>query len=415
MVKNLLVIFLLYFFSANGLAQVLEFSQVEKLPEAVNSSAEESLPLLSPSGNTLYFTRFASQQNIGGKFSGIDIWVSERDGNAWKKASNKRLRFNNKGSNAVVGMSLDSKILYLIDTSPNKKIKGVYFSKKNKGGNWSSPELVPIPGIDSDGFIGFYVSTDFDVIFISMKGADSMGEEDLYISVKDAGGKWSVPKNLGSTINTVGFEISPFFSQTQKRLYFASNGHGGEGDADIFYCDRLYDSWETWSAPKNLGSKINSKNFDGYLSLYGDSLVFFSSNRSGQLSDIYQAKAKMVTRYDNKNYLTERKLETVLGTNINRKFAFVSGVTDLSQAQKELLWYVANKILSMNEIRIELIAQKADAKDSKAVYEKRLNAMVEYLQLAGIDKSRIKASAVNPAEKSNGGNKEDLIELLLYE
>lgn len=415
MVKAFFIALYSCFFTTYVFGQTLEFDQVEKLPDGVNSEAEESMPLLSPGGSTLYFTRFGSKQNTGGKFTGGDIWSSDQDGNVWKKATNKRVKFNNKGTTEIVGFSDDGKVAYLIDASPNKKIHGIYFSKKTKAGTWGDPELVSIPGIDSQNFIGFYVAPAFDVIFISMAGPDSMGEEDLYITVKDEKGNWSKPKNMGSTINTVGFEIAPFFSPSQKRLYFASNGHGGEGDADIFYCDRLYDSWETWSSPKNLGNKINSKNFDGYFSLYGDSLAFFSSNRGGGLADIYQAKAKIVTKLNNRNYLSDRKVETVLGAGINRKFTFTQGVSDMSQAQRELLWYIANKVLSMNELHIELIAQKPDAKSPRSVYEKRLNAMADYLELAGVDKSRIATSIVDTPQKTSVSATGEQVELLLYE
>jgi len=414
MVRTLFIVVCCHFV-AGVFAQTLEFDQIEKLPDAVNSESEESMPLLSPTGKTLYFARFGSKQNTGGKFTGGDIWASERDGNTWKKATNKRVKFNNTGTSAVVGFSDDAKTMYFMDASPNKKIKGIYFSRKTKAGTWDDPELVPIPGIESENFIGFYVTPAFDAIFISMAGPDTMGEEDLYICTKDGNGKWLKPKNLGSTINTVGFEIAPFFSPAQKRLYFSSNGHGGEGDADIFYCDRLYDSWETWSAPKNLGNKINTKSFDGFFSINDDSLAFFTSNRGGELADIYQAKAKKVMRLNDKNYLTERQVETVLGVNVNRKFSFTPGASDMSQAQRELLWYIANKVLSMSEIHIDLVAQKADVNHSQDVYEKRLNAMVDYLKLAGIDRSRIRTSVITAPDKTTTASKGELVELFLFE
>ncbi len=55
-----------------------------------------------------------------------------------------------------------------------------------------------------------------------------MEEEDLYVSLKNGAGEWSEPKNLGATINTEGFEISPYLSSLDK-LYFSSSGHPGQG------------------------------------------------------------------------------------------------------------------------------------------------------------------------------------------
>ena len=54
--------------------------------------------------------------------------------------------------------------------------------------------------------------------------------------------------------------ISPFLSDNDDTLYFASNGFGGYGDADIFYALRNGEGWDSWSAPVNLGEVINSPN-----------------------------------------------------------------------------------------------------------------------------------------------------------
>ena len=73
-------------------------------------------------------------------------------------------------------------------------------------------------------------------------------------------------------------------------LFFASNGHPGYGDADIFVSTRLDSTWANWSKPKNLGDGINSANFDAYLTIAGQQ-AFFVSNRYGRSADIYAARA----------------------------------------------------------------------------------------------------------------------------
>jgi outer membrane protein OmpA-like peptidoglycan-associated protein len=273
-----------------AIGQTLIFNDATKLSGAVNSEYEESMPLLSPDGTTLFFSRFLSPYNKGGEYSGADVWMSRYDVTKldWSKADNSKIE-NNAGNNVVVGIAPKGDMIYLQNTVASRDVYGIHFSKKI-GSTWTRPELIPVDGIAAEGFLGLYVSPDFDVIFLSMKGADSRGEEDLYVSLKNGAGEWSEPKNLGATINTKGFEISPYLSADKTRLYFASSGHPGQGDADIFVSERQYGSWEVWSAPKNLGSAINSDKFDAYFSIYGDSLCFFSSNRGGKMSDIYRSK-----------------------------------------------------------------------------------------------------------------------------
>ncbi len=288
-ILNRVCIILFTLCSIQSISQIAEYGQPEKLPASINADADTGMPLLSSDGKLLFFTRFMHSKNIRGKYSGHDIWTSVRAGKDWLPADNQTFQFNNQNNNAVIGTNASGDVLYLMDASSSKKVDGVYFTKLMNN-RWSKPELIRIPGIESNGFISFYMSPDFDVIFISMKGLDSKGEEDIYVSIKENTGEWSKPKNLGSSINTKGFETSPFLTKDKKKLYFSSDGHAGFGDADVFVSERLYGSWDVWSVPQNLGKPINSEKFDAYFSMYGDSICFFSSNRENSFASVFKSR-----------------------------------------------------------------------------------------------------------------------------
>ncbi|MBT1686402.1 OmpA family protein [Dawidia soli] len=371
-------VFLIACLSVRAFGQDLNFQTVQKLPATVNSEFEESMPLLAPDGKTLYFSRFMHPSNNGGKYSGTDVWVSTFDAakRGWQKSDNDKVNFNNRGSQAVVGISAKGDVLYLLNTSSTKKVNGIYFSKLLSSG-WTTPELIPIEGIDSQGFFSPYVSPDFDVIIFSMKGTDSRGQEDLYVSTKNANGQWSKLKNMGPTINTSGFEISPFLSADKKRLYFSSDGHSGKGDADVFYSDRMYDNWEIWSVPKNLGEPVNSKGFDAYFSLYGDSVAFFASNRDGKFSDIYrssvnkqksvvpgqqtatenayQSASKTDSAKSKEVYLTSAEIQALLGLKLDTKIKFAPGSFHVEDKSRELLFFIANKVAARKDVALRLV------------------------------------------------------------
>lgn len=288
MIKKLvLIINILLVHATTGISQTLKFEDATKLSSSINSDVEESMPLFSGDGSTMYFIRSFHKENKGGKFAGPDIWRSQKDDSVWSKATNQLGVFNNKKNNAVIGLRSDNRTIYLLD-SYGGTVHGIAFSRliNNK---WTKPEKIPIKGLNRDGFMGFYMNPSYDVLLISMKEQSSYGEEDLYISLKDKFNKWSVPRNLGATINSAGFEISPFLSSDKKYLFFSSNGHPGFGNADIFVSERLYNSWDVWSVPKNLGPVINSKSFDAYFTLTADSIVYFSSNRETEHANIYQS------------------------------------------------------------------------------------------------------------------------------
>ena len=86
-------------------------------------------------------------------------------------------------------------------------------------------------------------------------------------------------------------KLLPLYPTIKKTLYFSSNGHGGFGEADIFVSYRIDDSWTNWTAPLNLGSTINSADYDAYFVMGNNLEVYFTSDRSDEHSNIYYTRA----------------------------------------------------------------------------------------------------------------------------
>jgi outer membrane protein OmpA-like peptidoglycan-associated protein len=400
MMRALVLFVLVIFFGLSSSAQELVFGEPIKLSSNVNSEDEELGIVLSSDGKTMYFSRAFHDKNTGGKYAGTDIWMSKKDAEGnWMPAANVGRPWNNKQSNSVIGINQDNTVVYLLNAYSNKS--GIAFSKLING-TWSDPEVIPIPGINRNDFVGFYVNPAFDVILISMKGEDSFGEEDLYVSLKDASEKWMEPKNLGPTINTKGFEISPFLSSDKKRLFFSSNGHGGYGEADVFASDRLYESWTVWSTPVNLGGKVNSQKFDSYVSMYKDSIGYFSSNRNSNQSEIYQiavigSKVKMKADSINKVILQTRKLLTELSKNdsVSEMIHVVNFEPGLATLSQELRGQIEKLLLSFDSkgsqaIEIWSYYQEGTSRDANYILAaKRQDVIREFLLKKGIPKSNI--------------------------
>ena len=74
MKKLLLAMTVLLTVQAN--AQFWKTSEIEKLSGAVNTEAEESIPVFSKDENILYFVRTFDKSNTGG-FNDQDVWYSE--------------------------------------------------------------------------------------------------------------------------------------------------------------------------------------------------------------------------------------------------------------------------------------------------------------------------------------------------
>jgi hypothetical protein len=392
---------------APSVAQQLIFGNPQKMGAAVNSEAEELYPLLSGDGTVLYFSRAFDKQNTGGEFAGLDIWKSVRSkGGSWSPAVNVGPQWNNKESNAVVGVNKDNNSIYLLNSYRNRG--GIAFSKM-LGGQWIDPEVIPVPGVTKSNFVGYYVNPEFNVILISMNAKDSYGDEDIYVCLKDSTGVWGRPQNLGPTINTSGYDFAPFLSANGERLYFSSNGHAGAGDADIYYSDRQYGSWQTWTVPKNL-TKLNSSSFDAFFSIYGDSVAFFSSNREGGRADIYKVKAASLSETSDvdKKYLTPKEVQELVG-NVSLDLKFDRRTTTLNTAQNELLFYITNKIITLPDIKVRIVAVEGEAPE---ILNERMKVIADKLKLQGLGSSRIEVSSSKLT--AGGSNPANVIRLMLF-
>jgi hypothetical protein len=283
MKKEIALVALSVSVSLVSFGQFWNVSEPMRLGGTVNTDAEESIPVFSEDSSKLYFVRTYDDRNSGGQYD-QDIWVSTREANGDYSECVRLKELNNKFNNAIQGIGSKGSIMYLLNAYDGKKdvVKGLTVTK-SEGNGWSNPEKVDIPGLDIEGdYYGFHINK--DAVIISYQGLGSLGSEDLYVSTRIGNG-WSAPVHMGDVLNTAGFEISPFLSKNSDTLFFSSDGHGGYGDADIFYSVKQ-GGWSDWSKPVNLGNVINSPKFDAYFT-HSNNQAFWSSNRDGELSDIY--------------------------------------------------------------------------------------------------------------------------------
>ena len=283
MKKFILPLFLLIY--SLGISQETQLV-IEKLKN-VNSTSDELMPVFSYDGKTMYFVRGFHPLNDGGLKGGQDIWYSELQADSsWGAPLRFETPLNNEQDNSVCGISHDGTTLYLdnIYDAKKKMHPGLSVSKKDAKGKWSKPEEVKIDDFHPEPpFLEFsFPETVPDVLLISQENEDTTQMEDLYVSFKAADGSWKKPVHMGAVLNTTGYEFSPFLDKDGKTLYFASNGHGGEGESDIFKSTRLDDSWTNWSKPENLGAQINTPGFEAYYTTDIHGRAYFVS---GSLSD----------------------------------------------------------------------------------------------------------------------------------
>lgn len=177
------------------------------------------------SRNRFYFS--ACERNSLGKIA-CDIYVMKKDGEFWKRAEKLPPEVNTSFTETQVAVGIDSK--------------------------------------------------DREVIYFVSDRKDGKGGLDIWYSTYDADDdEFKSARNVGSKVNSIGDEITPFIYPYDKTLYFSSNGHSNFGGFDVF---KSNGERSKWLEPINLGSNINTNADELYyiLNEKGDG-GFFASNR----------------------------------------------------------------------------------------------------------------------------------------
>jgi outer membrane protein OmpA-like peptidoglycan-associated protein len=129
------------------------------------------------------------------------------------------------------------------------------------------------PSISKDGKKLFFIS--------NMPGG--YGNYDIYVSNILSNGTLSWPRNLGNKVNTSNNDLYPYTDENNT-LYFASYGHKGHGNLDIFKSEFINGNY---TEVENLPAPINSKYDDfGYVINPNGNSGFFVSNRKKGKGDV---------------------------------------------------------------------------------------------------------------------------------
>lgn len=256
----------------NSLGKVAKFSS------SLNSKFNESSPVFTKDGKTVYFTRNNYNKGKKGK-------------------SSKRITLL-------------------------KIYRAEFVNEK-----WTN--IVALP-FTSDNFSTAHPALSFDekTLYFASDMPGTFGQSDLFKVQIHEDGTFGKPENLGNKINTEGRETFPFVNE--KELYFASDGHLGLGGLDVFVAK--IDENGNFGTVKNIGSPLNSSKDDfGFFMNSETRSGFFTSNRNGGKGndDIYQFQ-------ETKKLDCEQQLVGIV-TDFNTKISIATAKVTLSNAQFQVV------------------------------------------------------------------------------
>ena len=231
---------------------------VYNLGETVNTEFDDYGPLITEDEGLLVFTSrrpgtTGDKKDPYGEYLEDIYMVSNRD-DKWQEVRNAGLPLNSKTHDAAVGLSADGKILVIYRTNKELTSGDLYLSHFADG-SWSEPAILN-PAINSEyQEASASLTVDERVIYFSSNRPGGFGGKDLYRVVRISPEIWSLPLNLGPTINTSFDEDAPYIHPDEKTLYFSSKGNKSMGGYDIFRTSLLEDYWST---AENLGSPAHT-------------------------------------------------------------------------------------------------------------------------------------------------------------
>jgi outer membrane protein OmpA-like peptidoglycan-associated protein len=260
------------------------------LGDSINTIYPEYSPVISSDQSFLIFTSRRPGSTGGEKTSNDeyfeDIYYSVKHENGkWGKAQSIGHNINTINNESDFSLSADGQQLFI---SSDVNGGDIYYSTL-EGNDWSVPQ--PLTAVNTAAWeTRAALSPDGNTLyFVSDRKEGSYGGRDIWRCVMLPNGKWSLPVNLGPTINTAEDEDAPFMHADGVTLFFSSKGHKNMGGFDIFKTTKLEDN--LWTEPQNLQAPINTPDDDIFYTQSTDGKnAYFSSVRAGGLgsNDIYE-------------------------------------------------------------------------------------------------------------------------------
>lgn len=256
-----------------------------RLGPAINSAADEYVPVITADGKKLYFGGRDRSDGVYGE----DVFVSTLSDTGWTKAQLVR-ELSDDGNEAALSLTADgNNMLQFRDGKP-------YQSAKTASG-WSTPTPLDVE-VSAFSWVGLVqITAGSQVMILEVRGGNK-GGIDLYLSKRNEYGMWDKPVPI-EALNTSGDERSPFLHPDLRTLYFSCDERPGLGNLDVFKTTRLDDTWLNWSRPENLGKEINTPGQDwGYVVSTDGKTAWFATQTDNGGQDIFSVTLPESARPD---------------------------------------------------------------------------------------------------------------------
>ncbi len=309
---------------------------IKNMGQAINSDLNEYFPCVSADNETFIYTRrLKSKQNPTG--FNEDFYISKAANGEWQPSMNMGGGINTPHNEGAPSLSPNGQLLIFTacelygNYGENRTGYGscdLFFSQwdgekwslpKNMGKTVNSGNWESQPSFSPDGRTVYFVRGNY---------RNGPYTNDIYKSELGDNGYWSTPEKLSNKVNTPFREEYVQIHPDGKTLYFASDGHPGMGGLDIFM-SKMDENGE-WQPPINLGYPINTYNDESSLLVAADGeLAYFSSDKEGGFGglDLYSFVMPEHLRPEKITYLKGKLLDAETKKPVEGKFEIVDVAT----------------------------------------------------------------------------------------
>ncbi len=292
---------LLVSLSVTSPAQKASIYKVKSLALNTNSFSEIS-PVIMKDGILFCSDKRFSSIKDRTSFDGTriyNIYIAESEDTAnFKKPAMLKSERSSLFNSGPMSISADGKTVYFTSETETGKA-----SRKRNFKNHNGIFVADRSGNDLSSIRPFkYNNTQYQVahpaispdgkyLFFASDMPGGQGGSDLYYC-EMINSEWSAPVNLGPKVNSPGAEIYPFMHQSGK-LYFSSDRAGGVGGLDVYYTMLTFGNWDD---PVILPDPINSSS-DDFAFVAQDDLQkgYFATNRRAS-DDIYEFRSTIIRK-----------------------------------------------------------------------------------------------------------------------
>ena len=234
---------------------------------SINSKRGDYGPTLGAGDDILLFTSKRNQRGAGlASVENEDLFITKSYYNVWDFATALK-EINTQYNEGSACLSKTGETLFFTRcNSPDSQGNcDLFVAELSEDSIWSNVRNLGT-NVNSRGWDSHpSLSHSEDTLFFASDRIGGFGLSDIYYSVKTSSGEWGRANNIGPVINTRNNEVSPFYHPTFDVLYFSSNGELVQfGEFDIF---KVHKDGKFWEEPLNIGPLVNGEGAEYYFTI----------------------------------------------------------------------------------------------------------------------------------------------------